>query len=84
MRLPMRQLQELLRPLHGVEVRMGAIVEGLHRRVGHAQPVLDDLKTTIRASPAVQADETGWREDGLPWDALTSPITPARGRSSNT
>jgi hypothetical protein len=27
--------------------------------------VLNDLLTEIRASPAVQADETGWREDGL-------------------
>jgi hypothetical protein len=37
----------------------------LHRISKHAQPVLDDLKSEIRASPAVQADETGWREDGL-------------------
>jgi transposase len=28
------------------------------------QPRLDALKGEIRASPAVQADETGWREDG--------------------
>ncbi len=29
------------------------------------QPHLDALKREIRASPAIQADETGWREDGI-------------------
>jgi transposase len=38
--------------------------EVLHRINAHAQPVLDALLTEIRVSPAVQADETGWREDG--------------------
>lgn len=65
MRLPIRQIRELLRTLHGCEVSIGEIVEILHRLVAHAQPVLDDLVSQIRASPAVQADETGWREDGL-------------------
>jgi hypothetical protein len=37
----------------------------LHRIKEYAQPVLDGLKAAIRASPAVQADETGWREDGI-------------------
>ena len=64
MRLPIRQIRELLRIMHGLEVSIGEIVELLHRISTHAQPVLDDLKATIRASPAVQADETGWREDG--------------------
>src|SRR5438270_8253590 len=56
---------------------MGEIVEVLHRLVAHAQPVLDDLKTSIRASPAVQADETGWREDGLNgyiWSVCTPTV----------
>jgi transposase len=65
MRLPIRQSRELVRTLHGFEVSSGDIVEVLHRRVAYAQPALDDLTTTIRASPAVHADETGWREDGL-------------------
>jgi transposase len=64
MRLPIRQIRELLHTLHGVQVSVGEIVEVLHRLVAHAQPLLDDLKAHIRASPAVQADETGWREDG--------------------
>ena len=77
MRLPVGQIRELLHTLHGFEVSMGEIVEVLHRLVAHAQPVLDDLKTTIRASPAVQADETGWREDGLNgyiWSVCTPTV----------
>ncbi len=64
MRLPLRQLQEVLRDLHGFQVSLGELVELLHRIKEFAQPVLDGLKTTIRTSPAVQADETGWRQDG--------------------
>jgi transposase len=65
MRLPIRQIRELLHTLHGFDVSIGEIVEVLHRLSKHAQPVLDHLKATIRASPAVQADETGGLEDGL-------------------
>lgn len=65
MRLPIRQIRDLLHTLHGVQVSVGEIVEVLHRLVVHAQPLLDGLKAHLRASPAVQADETGWREDGL-------------------
>src|SRR5712691_1775685 len=65
MRLPIRQIQAYLLTLHGVTISSGEIVELLHRLKAHMQPRLDALKTAIRASPAVQADETGWREDGL-------------------
>jgi transposase len=64
MRLPLRQVREVLRDLHGFEVSLGELVELLHRIREYAQPVLSHLKAEIRASPAVQADETGWREDG--------------------
>jgi transposase len=77
MRLPIRQIRELLQTLHGVEVSIGEIVEVLHRLSTHAQPVLDDLKAAIRASPAIQADETGWREDGINgsiWSVSTSTV----------
>ncbi|MGH2479040.1 MAG: IS66 family transposase [Ktedonobacteraceae bacterium] len=65
LRLPLRHIRELLRTLHGFEISLGEIVELLHRISTSAQPVLDALVSEIRASPAVQADETGWREDGL-------------------
>jgi transposase len=77
MRLPLRQLREVLRTLHGMSVSVGELVELLHRIKEYAQPVLDGLKGEIRASPAVQADETGWREDGINgyiWSASTPTI----------
>jgi len=64
MRLPIRQLQAYLLTLHGVKISSGEIVELLHRLKQQMQPQLDALKAEIRTSPAIQADETGWREDG--------------------
>ncbi len=63
-RLPIRQLRDYLLTVHGFRVSEGSLVELLHRITHHVQPTLDALKEEIRASPAVQADETGWREDG--------------------
>jgi hypothetical protein len=65
MRLPLRQLQEMLRTLHGFEISLGELVELLHRIKEHAEPVLEGILAEVRASPAIQADETGWREDGI-------------------
>ena len=65
MRLPIRQIQLYLHTLHGVTISSGELVELLHRLKAQMQPHLDALKREIRASPAVQADETGWREDGI-------------------
>ena len=65
MRLPIRQIQLYVRTLHGVTISTGEIVELHHRLKKQLQPLLDGLKAEIRASPAVQMDETGWREDGL-------------------
>ena len=77
MRLPIRQIQAYLLTLHGVRISSGEIVELLHRIKAQMQPQLDALKREIRASPAVQADETGWREDGTNgyiWSASTPSI----------
>jgi transposase len=77
LRLPFRQIRDLLRTLHGFEVSLGEMVEVLHRIKAHAQPVLDAQLREIRASPAVQADETGWREDGLNgyiWSVCTPTV----------
>jgi len=65
MRLPIRQIQAYLLTLHGVTISVGEIMELLHRLKDHMQPHLAALKREIRASPALQADETGWREDGI-------------------
>ena len=64
MRWPIRHICTLLSSLYAVTISVGEISEVLARLVVHAQPQLDALKRQVRASPAVQADETGWREDG--------------------
>ena len=77
MRLPIRQIQLYLHTLHGVTLSSGELVELLHRIKTQMQPQLDALKQEIRASPAVQADETGWREDGINgyvWSVSTPAI----------
>jgi transposase len=77
LRLPFRQIRDLLHTLYGFEVSLGELVELLHRINAHAQPVLQAHLHEIRASPAVQADETGWREDGLNgsiWSVCTPTI----------
>jgi hypothetical protein len=64
MRLPLRQIQAYLATLHGLKISVGEIATLLHRLTEKMEPTVAELKATIRASPAIQADETGWREDG--------------------
>jgi transposase len=64
LRVPVRQIQVYLAILHQLKISTGEIVEVLHRLSRQMQPQVEALKAAIRASPAVQADETGWREDG--------------------
>jgi transposase len=64
LRLPVRQIQRYLASLHGLHISSGEIVELLHRLTRQMQPQVKAIQAAIRASPAVQADETGWREDG--------------------
>jgi transposase len=77
MRLPVRQSQAYLATLHGLSISSGEIVEVLHRLKAKLEPTLAGLKAAMRASPAVQADETGWREDGQNgyiWSASTPTV----------
>jgi transposase len=64
MRLPIRQVQSCLQTLHGLSVSTGEIVEIQHRIKKQTKGAVQALKAEIRASPAVQADETSWRENG--------------------
>ena len=63
-RLPIRQIQWHLRTFHQLELSLGAIVGALHQTAHQAQPVVEGIRQEVRGSPAVCADETGWREDG--------------------
>ena len=77
MRLPLRQIQAYLATLHGLTISVGEVAELLHRLKDKLEPMLARLKAAIRASPAVQADETGWREDGFNgyiWSASTPTV----------
>ncbi len=40
-------------------------MEALRRLHAQLEPQVQALKAELRASPAIQADETGWREDGV-------------------
>ncbi|GAC1635391.1 MAG: IS66 family transposase [Ktedonobacteraceae bacterium] len=64
LRVPVRQIQVYLATLHQLKISTGEIVEVLHRLSRQMEPQMEALKAAIRTSPAVQADETGWREDG--------------------
>jgi transposase len=74
MRLPVRQIQAYLASLHGLSISSGEII-GLAQRVkAQLEPQLTEVKQQLRASPAVQMDETGWREagsNGYVWCACT-------------
>lgn len=74
-RLPIRVIQSLLQTLSGLHLSVGAIVAASQRVATRAQPVVAAIAATIRASPAVHLDETGWRENGrngFIWTASTS------------
>jgi hypothetical protein len=64
LRLPVLAIQTLLDKLLHLSVSVGSIVAAGQRVADHGKTRLLDLRDQIRASPAVQADETGWRETG--------------------
>lgn len=63
-RLPFRSIQLHLATMSGLHLSVGALVGVVQRVARHATPHLAVLTAAIRASPAVNADETGWREAG--------------------
>lgn len=63
-RLPLAQIQDLLRTLWTVHVSEGALVDMLRRLAEATAPERARLEEQVRGSPAVYGDETGWREDG--------------------
>jgi len=64
LRLPLAQIQEVLRTLWTVHVSEGALVAMLRRLTEVTAPERVRLEEQVRGSPAVHGDETGWREDG--------------------
>lgn len=63
-RLPVRTIQWYLETAHGLHLSVGAIATASQQVAAHAQEAVTAIRDQIRASPAVHADETGWRTDG--------------------
>lgn len=64
-RMPQRVIQNHLEGLFGIHISIGAINDVLHRVSQWAKPTVCDILRKIRGSPDANADETGWREDGI-------------------
>ena len=74
-RLPIRQIQQRLRTEYALQLSHGGIVGLLRQVARYSRPTYASLQADVRASPVVHADETGWREDGIPgfiWTRATS------------
>lgn len=77
-RLPLRHIQRTLQTLTGgLHISLGELRALLDAVAARGQTAYAALKTAIRGSPVVQADETSWREDGQHgyiWAFLTPTV----------
>lgn len=64
-RMPQRMIGKHLEGLFGVHISVGAINDVLRRVSEWAKPSVCEILRKIRGSPDANADETGWREDGI-------------------
>ena len=65
--VPVRKVPAVLRALTGVELSQGAISQDALRRArGAVGDAYHKLRGSVRASPLVHTDDTGWRVDGRP------------------
>lgn len=64
-RMPHRTIQRIMNGLYGLKISLGEISEILHRVAERGLEAYNELKWEVRGSPMVNADETGWREDGI-------------------
>jgi transposase len=73
--LPLAKIAHLFRTRFGLTVTAGGLVHALHRTARQATPTYERLCATIRGSPIVTPDETGWKVAGrLQW--LWTFVTP--------
>ena len=73
-RLPVRTIQWYLRTFHQLKLSVGAIVRAVHQVARHGGTAVAETLESIRSSPVVHADETGWRENrvnGYVWTFST-------------
>lgn len=65
-RLPIRQIQQRLFATAQFALSLGGITGALEQVARRCADTSAQLQQDIRGSPVVHADETGWREDGIP------------------
>jgi len=63
-RLPFKRIQWYLETLHQLHLSVGELVAVVQRTATRAKPAVERIRDQIRASPTVNADETGWRQNG--------------------
>jgi transposase len=76
-RISRRDTTELMRELFGAELAVGAVEAILQRAATALEEPYEDLLCHIRAAPAVNLDETGWRLRGgrrTLWGAFTARV----------
>jgi len=81
------KIATLFQQQYRLTVTRGGLVHAVHRAARHAQPTYAVLCTTVRGSPMVSPDETGWKVGGhLQWlwafatpDTTVYRIQPGRG-----
>jgi len=63
-RLPLRTIQWYLETFHALHLSVGGLVKVLKRVAAQGAELVAQIRHQIRGSPVVNADETGWRENG--------------------
>ncbi len=62
--LSFRKVADLLQTHFGIQVTPGALAQAGHRLAARGESIYQKLHHEARDSPAVHADETGWRDVG--------------------
>lgn len=86
-RLPIRVIQERLQREYGLTISLGGITGLLTRLAAAGKSAYEQIQADVRASPVVNADETGWREQGqhtTVWTVSTPQLVSVHhGRRTN-
>jgi len=85
--LPLGKIATLFRERFGLTITPGGLVQAIRRAAHRAAPTYTALQETVRGSPVVTADETGWKVNAhLEWlcafatpEATVYAIQPGRG-----
>ena len=59
--LPLGKIATLVRERFGLTITCGGLVHAVRRAARQAEPTYAALRETIRGSPVVSPDETGWK-----------------------